>query len=182
MKTILIALTAALGLASGWLMAQPSEQVAKSKMEIFKDWEGHWQGEGSIQMGPGEPSKSTVDEQVSFKLNGAILTVEGIGKATNKESNQEMVVHHAYGILSYDQVKDSYQFNSFLKDGRTTNAWFKPVAQNNFQWGFDVPNGMKMRYTIIIDPKKNTWHEIGEYSRDGSSWTKTFEMNLVRVQ
>jgi hypothetical protein len=36
---------------------------------------------GSMQMGPGEPKKSSVDEKIEFKLNGTVLLVEGVGKA-----------------------------------------------------------------------------------------------------
>jgi hypothetical protein len=176
MKSIIIYLIVFAAI-TGRLIAQPNEAVAKEKMKIFSAWAGHWQGEGSMQMGPGEPKKSTVDEKVELKLDGTILVMEGIGKAVNPETKQEMVVHHAYGVVSYDQVANEYKFKTYLKDGRSSDAWFKTTGDNSFQWGLKVPQG-QIRYTITLDPAKKTWNEIGEFSGDGNSWNKFFEMKL----
>ena len=163
------------------LFAQPTEAVYIEKMKIFDAWVGHWQGVGSMQMGPGEPQKSTVDENIQSKLNGTILLVEGIGKAKNPQTQEENIVHHALAILEYDAINNQYKFRTHLKNGRSTDAWFKVVSENNYQWGFEAPN-VKMRYTINLDPIQKTWHEIGEFSRDGNSWQKVFEMNLKKTE
>ena len=159
--------------------ARPSEPD-KSKMEIFKGWVGHWKGEGSMQQGPGAPRKSTVNEKIEMKLDGMILAVEGIGK-TDEGTDLEKTVHHAFAVLYYDQVSKTYKFKSFLKDGRSTDAWFEVAGENKYKWGFDIPNG-KIAYTINIDPAGKKWNEIGEYSADGSAWQKFFEMNLTKVE
>lgn len=159
-----------------------TEMGNKEKMKIFSSWSGRWQGEGSMQMGPGEPKKSMVDEKIEAKLDGMIYQVEGVGKVTNPETKQEMVVHHAFAILSYDQTTSQYKFRTWLKDGRSTDAWFNVVGENKFQWGFDIPNRGKTRYTITIDGKAKTWNEIGEFSADGNNWNKFFEMNLKKTE
>ena len=166
-----------LGFISTQSSAQPSETVAKEKMKVFASWAGRWHGEGSTQMGPGDPKKSTVDEQLDFKLDGTVLLIEGVGKAVPGNS----VVHHALGILSFDQSDNQYKLNSYLKDGRSTQAWVKIIEDNKYQWGFDIPNG-KIRYSITIDPAKKTWNEIGEISHDnGTTYSKFFEMNLKKL-
>ena len=162
------------------LFAQP-QLDNKEKMKVFEGWAGRWKGEGWMQMGPGEPKKSTVDETIEPKLDGTIYLVEGIGKAINPQNNQEMVVHHALAVLSWDNSTKEYKFRSHLNDGRSTDAWLKPTGENKFQWGFDIPNRGKTRYSITLDPAKKTWNEIGEYSADGSTWSKFFEMNLTKV-
>ncbi len=163
------------------IMAQPSETVAKEKLKVFESWVGHWQGEGSMQMGPGPAKKSTVDERLEFKLDGTIMLIEGIGKSVDAQTNESKVVHHAMAILSFDQNSNQYKFNSYLKDGRSTQAWLNIIEENKYEWGFDVPNG-KIKYTIIIDTTKKTWNEVGEFSNDnGSTWMKFFEMNLKKV-
>ena len=162
------------------LFAQP-ELGNKEKMKVFAAWAGHWQGEGWMQMGQGEPKKSTVDEKIEPKLDGTLYLVEGVGKAINPETNQEMVVHHALALLSWDNNTNQYKFRTYLRDGRGTDAWLKPTGENQFQWGFDVPNRGKTRYSITLDPAKKTWNEIGEYSADGTTWSKFFEMNLTKV-
>ena len=181
MKNVLIVVTAFAGLWCSKLIAQPNETIGKEKLQPFAAWVGRWQGEGSMQMGPGEPKKSMVDETVESKLGGTLLLVEGIGKSINPATKEETIAHHALGVLSYDHTTSQYKFRSYLKDGRSTDAWLKPVGENKFQWGFDIPSGGKTRYTILLDPKAGTWNEIGEYSKDGNTWSKFFEMNLKKV-
>lgn len=179
MKNVLLLSLMVAGLLGNKLLAQPSEAVAREKMKVFAPWAGHWQGQGSMQMGPGPAKTSTVDEYIDFKLDGAVLLVEGIGKSL--EGNENKVVHHALAVLSFDQGSNQYKFNTYLKDGRGAQAWFKVMENNNYQWGFDTPNG-KIRYSIVLDPVKQTWNEIGEFTNDnGTSWTKFFEMNLKKV-
>jgi hypothetical protein len=161
--------------------AQP-EMGSKEKMKVFANWEGRWQGEGWMQMGPGEPKKSTVEEKIESKLDGMIYLVEGVGKSLNSETKQEIVVHHALAVLSYDQGTSQYKFRTHLKDGRSSDSWFNVTGENIYQWGFDIPGRGKTRYTIKLDPKAKTWNEIGEYSADGNSWNKFFEMNLKKIE
>lgn len=181
MKTIIMLLTAAAGLMTDKLLAQ-HEAGNKQKMQVFTGWTGRWQGEGWMQMGPGEPKKSTVDEKIESKLDGMILLIEGIGKSEDPSTKEQTVVHHAVAILSYDQGTNQYKFRSYLKDGRSTEAWFNVTAENKYQWGFDIPGRGKTRYSIIIDPAQKTWNETGEYSADGNNWSKFFEMNLKKVE
>jgi hypothetical protein len=182
MKNLFIILTAFTGLWCSTLIAQPSEAVGKEKMKVFSAWVGRWQGEGSMQMGPGEPKKSTVDERIELKLNGTVLLVEGVGKAIDPATKEENVVHHALAVLSYDQMSKQYKFRTYLKDGRSTDAWFAVTGENKFQWGFDIPNGGKTKYSITLDSTTKTWNEIGEFSRDGNTWSKFFEMNLKKTE
>ena len=161
--------------------AQP-ESANKEKMKVFANWAGKWKGEGWMQMGPGEPKKSTVEEKIEPKLDGTVYLVEGVGKSMNPETKQETIVHHALAVLSYDAATGQYKFRSHLKDGRSTDAWFNVTGENTFQWGFDIPNRGKTRYSIKIDQKANTWNEVGEFSADGTTWNKFFEMNLNKTE
>lgn len=176
-KSISLFCLMVLGLVSIKSTAQPSEAVAKEKMKTFAFWAGHWQGEGSIQRGPGDPKKSVVDEHLEFRLDGAVLIMEGLGKSIPDNA----VVHHALAVLSFDQSDKQYKLNTYLRDGRSTKAWFNIVEDNKYQWGFDTPNG-KIRYSITIDLAKKTWDEIGEISNDnGTTYVKFFEMNLKKI-
>jgi hypothetical protein len=182
MKNLTMTLTLIAAVSCANLLAQaPGEPVNKEKMKVVAGWIGRWQGEGWMQMGPGEPKKSSVDEKIESKLDGTVMLVEGIGKAPNA-SGQETVVHHALAVLSYDQQSGQYKFKSYLKDGRSTEAWFNVTGENKFQWGFDIPNRGNSRYTIGIDTAKKTWSEIGEFSPDGTTWSKFLEMNLKKTE
>jgi hypothetical protein len=181
MKTLLIALCALVGLWCGQVIAQSQEGLHKEKMKLFSGWVGQWQGEGSMQMGPGEPKKSSVLEKIEWRLDGTVLLVEGLGKSLNPSTNEQVVTHNALAVLSYDAASNEYKFKTYLKDGRSTDAWLKSTGENTFQWGFDIPARGKTRYSITLDPSKKTWNEIGEYSADSTSWSKFFEMNLVKI-
>jgi hypothetical protein len=179
MKNVIIIAIVFMGLLTEKALAQ--EMGDKEKMKVFTSWTGRWQGEGSMQMGPGEPKKSSIDERIEFKLDGMILQVEGIGKTIDPATKQESVVHHAFAILSFDKGTSQYKFRTYLKDGRSTQAWFNVVSDNNYQWGFDTPQG-KIRYTIVMNPPAKTWSEIGEFSADGTTWRKFFDMNLKKTE
>lgn len=181
MKKYLAILIMFAGAGMNTLFAQ-HEMSNKEKMQIFDFWIGRWQGDGSMRMGPGEPKKSSVDEHIQAKLDGMVLLIEGIGKTTDAVTNQETVVHHALAVLSYDQRSNQYKFRSYLNDGSSTDAWLISLGENKFQWGFDIPSGGKTRYSITLDPVQKTWNEIGEYSQDGNTWMKFFEMNLKKVE
>ncbi len=180
MKNVLLIVFMFAGVVTGKLLAQGQQAPNKEKMKVFESWAGRWQGEGSMQMGPGEAKKSSVDEHIESKLDGTIVVVEGVGKAKDA-SGKEFVVHHAFAVLSYDPQTEGYKFRSYLSDGRSTDAWLKVLEPNKFQWGFDSPRG-KIRYNINIDAAKKTWNEVGEYSPDGNNWSKFFEMSLAKVE
>jgi len=156
------------------------ERVHQEKMKVFQEWVGQWQGNGWMQMGPGESKNFIVDEVIQSKLDETILIIEGIGKTRDAQTNAETTVHHALAVLSYDPVGSEYKFKAHLKNGRSTEAWFKVLAENKFQWGFDSPQG-KIRYSIMIDPVKKMWNESGEFSNDGNNWRKFIEMNLKKI-
>lgn len=160
----------------------PDPTPTKEAMKKLSSWIGQWKGEGSMQMGPGVPKKSNVDERIEMKLDGTIMVVEGIGKITDPATRQESVVHNAFGIISYDVPSKSYKFKTYTKDARSADAYFNIVGDNKYEWGFDIPSGGKTRYIITLDPVKKTWNEIGEYSRDGANWMKFFEMNLTKAE
>jgi hypothetical protein len=163
------------------MMAQP-EKINKEKMQIFSSWAGKWKGESSMQMGPGEPKKSSIEEKIEPKFDGIIFLIEGVGKSIDPQTKQEFVSHHAFAVLSYDQASGQYKFRTYLKDGKSSDSWFTVNGENKFQWGFDIPNRGKTRYSITIDPVTKTWNEIGEFSADGNAWNKFLEMNLTKVE
>jgi hypothetical protein len=180
MKIITIICTILGGLLTG-LSAQPTPETHPLKSEIFAVWAGRWEGSSSLQMGPGEPKKATVDESIQYKLDSTILLIEGIGRHVEPNGTQGPIVHHALAVLSFDPQKDAYAMRSYLANGQSTDAWFKTQPDGLFQWGFEAPN-VNMRYTIRIDTTQLTWHEIGEFSRDGTNWFKVLEMNLKKVE
>jgi hypothetical protein len=180
MKNIFITLMIA-GVSTGIVLAQAQEIGDKQKMEVFSDWVGQWEGESTIQMGPGAAHKANVDEHIEFKLDGMVLMMQGVGTTADATTKKESIVHQALGILSYDQQSGRYKFRTWLADGKMTEAWFKDLSDDKYQWGFDTPQG-KVRYNIALDPAKKNWRETGEFSSDGTKWHKFLEMNLAKME
>lgn len=179
MKKTVITLLVILGMYPASAQ-QPDNTINKEKLSPFLSWVGRWQGEGSMMTPNGEPGKSMVDERIEAKLDNTVITMEGLGKSIDPVTKKETIVHQALGILSYDQLTSQYKLKTYVSNGRSTDAWFNVVSDNSYQWGFDTPGG-KIRYNIQLDLTKNIWNETGEYSRDGNSWRKFFEMSLTKV-
>ncbi len=136
--------------------------------------EGRWAGEGWIQMGQGPRQEFTQTETVEQKLDGAVMLIEGVGHSKGDGSKK---VHHALALLSFDPVGKTLLFSSFMA-GRPRLDVVPEVGENTFEWGYPPPSGGTVRYSIVVE--NDSWHEVGEYSRDGESWYRFFEMKLAR--
>jgi hypothetical protein len=141
---------------------------------------GEWKGEASVQEGPGKGEQAIQHEMVRSKIGGKLLLVEGIGKRKLADGSVGEVVHDAVGVVSYDEATKKYRFDAWTQRGYV-QAWFEPGDDQSVRWGFDTPDGGKIRYTISLNDK-GQWHEVGEYSRDGNRWFKTMEMTLTKVK
>lgn len=135
---------------------------------------GDWEGEGSMQTRTGREG-AAVREKVESRLDGRVLVMEGIGREPTSDETGR-VVHHAFGVLSYDPEKRQYIFRAFRDGGAIDPAG--RLADGVFIWEFEVPGG-RTRYLIRQD--KGEWLETGEFSSDGTTWRKFFEMRLHRV-
>ena len=146
---------------------------AADEMRKLDWWVGEWSGSASIRMGPGEPQQVQQSEKVQSKLGGRVLLVEGLGKEGDK------VVHQALGVVSFNEQTKKYEFDAWTARDGHVKAWFEAGENGAASWGFDTPQGAKIRYTIDRT-EKGEWHEIGEFSRDGKQWMKFFEMTLTK--
>ncbi|MFC2157042.1 hypothetical protein ACFLT9_04320 [Acidobacteriota bacterium] len=136
--------------------------------------EGSWTGEGWIQMGQGQKEEFDQIETVELKQDGAAILIEGIGHTKGEKPKK---IHHALAFISFDPLEKKLVFSSFVA-GRQRLDVIPEVNENEFVWGFSPPNGGEIRYTIKIEDGR--WQEVGEYSRDGQSWFKFFEMHLKK--
>jgi hypothetical protein len=152
----------------------PDPKPAIEAVKSVAFLEGRWSGEGWYQMGPGPKEEYTQAETIETKLDGAVLLIEGMGHSKGENARK---VHHALAVISYDPVQKGLVFSSFLA-GRPRLDVVPKVGANTFEWGFSPPNGGQIRYTIKVE--NGTWHELGEYSRDGQTWQPFMDMKLKR--
>ena len=169
-RTILITVLALFAVAA--YAQQPAEM---KKL----DWlVGDWSGEAWIQMGP-KKEGGFQTERVQKKLGGDIIVIDGLGKRKNEDGTAGDVVHEAFGVISWDATKKVYRFDAWTAREGYVAAWMTVGDDRSATWGFDTPSGGKVRYTI--KPTANgEWNEIGEFSRDGNTYMKFFEMTLKK--
>jgi hypothetical protein len=127
--------------------------------------------------GPGSEVSINQEEKIEYKLDGTVLLIEGTGRDVAGN-----IVFNAMGLVNYDANDKQFKFKTYLKDGRSTDAYFNITGENTYEWGFDIPGGGKSKYTITIDPEQKTWNEKGEYSSDGNNWFPFMELKLKKVE
>ncbi|HEV3262906.1 MAG TPA: DUF1579 family protein [Gemmataceae bacterium] len=170
-------LTMGAGSSPGQAPTVPAAQREAMKQLDFLV--GQWKGEGWTEFAPGQrrPFKGT--EVVQRKLDGLLLTIEGLHRGQIGGRGKEVVVHNAFALLSYDAKAKRYRFQAFTSRGNYEEAEAR-VTKEKLVWGMKVPQLGDVRYTIKLDDK-GRWFEIGEMSQDGKKWQQFFEMTLQRV-
>lgn len=161
---------------AGTTNAQDHSTVCREQMNALSFLSGKWRGDARIVQQGGVVVNVTQEETIEYKLDGLVLQVEGVGRNKTEPAN---ISFHALAYINYNAGNNSYEMKSYLKDGKQTDAFFKVVETNRYDWGFDVPGG-KIVYHITIDPATRQWNEKGEFSRDGTQWYPFFEMNLTK--
>jgi hypothetical protein len=182
MSTHLWCVTAVLlTLGAGSSPGQPPTAAAaqRSAMKKLDFLVGQWKGEGWMEFAPGQRRTFKGTEVVQRKLDGLLLAIEGLHRGQVGDKKQEVVVHHAFALVSYDAKAKRYRFQAFTNRGTYEDAEAK-VAEGQLVWGMTVPKFGDVRYTIKRDDK-GRWFEIGEVAPDGKKWRKFFEMTLKRV-
>ena len=171
----LIALCAAATLAgAGSLAAQAP--LASPMRQL--DWlVGEWHGNGNMMIGPGRQHDASVVEHAEVHAGGHALTLDGLGKAL--QGRDSIVVHSAFAVIWHDAEAARFRIKAFRATGHTVDADIT-VGDGSIVWGFDDPRAGRVRFTVTRTPE-GRWHEVGEASRDGTTWMKFFEMSLVRL-
>ncbi len=162
-------------------LAQSAGTSTAAEMKKLDFLTGDWKGEGWIEMGPNGRSAFKQTETVQSKLNGTVVIIEGLGKGKLAATGQEGIVHHALAVISYDSRVKKYMLRAFRADGNFVDADIT-VETNQLVWGFREPQrNVEIKYTIKLDDS-GQWFEIGEFSMDGKTWRKFFEMTLQRTK
>lgn len=163
--------------SSYFLQAQNLAKINRDQLKPFSFMIGNWKGAAIIQQQGGTSIKVNQEEKISWELDSTLINIEGIGMdpVTNKKS------FHAYAILFYDPDTRQLGLKSFTMEGRQTDAYFKVLSENQFEWGFDLPsNRGKIKYTITLSLKGGIWIEEGQFSANGTQWFPFMSMNLVK--
>ncbi|MDL5049458.1 DUF1579 family protein [Oscillatoria amoena NRMC-F 0135] len=149
----------------------------KQEMQKLAYMAGKWKGEASMRQPNGTLLKVNQEEDIQFKLDDTILVIEGTGR--NPEDGK--ISFNAFAIVSYDQQKKEFKMKSHVMNGGQTDAYFKVLEQNHFEWGFETPQKAKIKYDILLNPSDKSWIEKGDYSTDGNMWYPFIDMKLTKL-
>ncbi|HEY0460242.1 MAG TPA: hypothetical protein VGC97_13975 [Pyrinomonadaceae bacterium] len=170
-RKILLATIVLLAGLSAVSAQENTAEAQRAEMKKVESMVGQWKGSGWIQQGA-KRETFTGTENVQRKIDGLALLVEG--KFSNPEGK---VIHETMAVLAFDAKAKGYKFRTYLASGMSGEQDFK-VVPDGFEWGFSFRTGT-IRYTIKT--ANETWSETGEFSKDGKTWMKFFEMNLKKV-
>jgi hypothetical protein len=179
MKLLMITSALLFGLAIGRSFAQgTAPEALKQEMKKLESLVGRWKGEATTKRANAPSTKILQEENIQFKLDTTILLIEGTGRSTEAGN---AIMFNALAIVSYDVTKKEFKFKSYVMDGNQTDAYFKIVSENHFEWGFDIANNAKIRYDMVLNPQEKSWIEKGEYSPDGNVWYPYIELKLKKL-
>ncbi len=154
----------------------PSEH--RTAMKSLDFLVGQWDGEGFIMFGPDDRRTFRQTETVERKVDGTVLVIEGLGKGKIAGKGEEVTIHSAFAVISFDKEAKVYRWQAFKADGTSFDVQ-PQVSDRSIVWGFKDVRAGDIRFTIKLNDR-GQWVEIGELSRDGKNWFKFFEMTLNR--
>jgi hypothetical protein len=171
---------AALTLVNAPLSAQMDPQApariarAKAALAPLANLVGEWEGPANAMVGRGQSRTFTQHELVEWGSMGTAMIVRGTGRST-EPANAGAIEFEATAIIWVNEETGAIQMRTH-RDGRSVELDVE-VRPDTIIWGFAVPGG-RIRYTIAFTA--TSWHEVGEFIRDGGQPIKTMEMRLAR--
>ena len=159
--------------------AQTGSIISQNPLDKLSFMIGEWEGAGWMMTREGKQT-SKILEKVECKLDCNIMIVEGLGTKIDSITKETIVVHNAFGVLSFDAKSNSLSIRAYKKEG-VTESKIEFIEEKIIQWNLDIPNGSKVRFTVDFKAE-NKWIEIGEFSRDGVNWSQILGMELTKVK
>src|SRR5437667_3185668 len=111
---------------------------AATAMEKLSFLVGHWSGEGWIQLGPGQRRTFVETESVQRKAGGALLQIEGLGRAVLPGKQEPVTVHDAFALMWFYSKTVAYRFLAFTAGGEAIDS-NAVVGDKSLVWGFRDP-------------------------------------------
>ena len=150
----------------------PAQQMpTPKKLTDFSFMTGEWAGKGTFYS-PNGVNEFDVHESVAYAADSTTLMVHGQG------FDQQGAKHHdAIGVMYFENEK--LLFHAFTMQGQNVIADVTKTGDSSFDWGYDLPNGGKIKYSVVFT--ENTWEESGTYiTPDGANSYPTVKMALTR--
>jgi hypothetical protein len=175
-----LALIAGSALVQSPLAAQMDPQApariarAKAALAPLANLVGEWEGPANAMVGRGQSRTFTQHELVEWGSMGTAMLVRGTGRST-EPANAGAIEFEATAIIWVNEETGAVQMRTH-RDGRSVELDVE-IRPDTIIWGFAVPGG-RIRYTIAFTA--TSWHEVGDFIRDGGQPIRTMEMRLAR--
>ena len=130
---------------------------------------GTWTGDATT-VRPNQKIKVKQTEEVSYKLDGLLLLIEGTGR--NPESGE--VIFRALATVSYDDATSTYHFRAY-NDGSYLDAELK-VPDRGFEWGYKA-GPTQIAFAMHLN-ETGDWVETGEATVGGTPAQRFFDMTV----
>jgi hypothetical protein len=147
------------------------QRFAMKKLEFLV---GDWEGEAWLLRGPGLSVDMIQTEKAEYRLDGLLLTVEGVGRA--KADNSPVL--QALGVISYDDTTETYTMRAF-NDGRFLETEIRLLPDGEgLTWGFTF--GEYRTSTVLRIDEKGQWTELAHITVSGQGPFKLMELAVSR--
>lgn len=158
-----------------------SEGALIKDMSDLEFMEGTWKGEGWIIGRGGHKKTFHQTEIIKSKVNGHVLTIDGLGYAIEDSLISDRIIHDVVGIISINPESGNATMFSILENqGRSEVDLFMLEGGKTFQWSFKNPHtDSVVRFTEDLS-NENQWIGIGEVYTPQNRWHKFFEMSLFK--
>lgn len=152
----------------------PDVESQRAAMKRLSFLIGRWAGDARILRGPGETVELNQQEEAQYKLDGLILTIEGIGR---RKSDGKPALQ-ALGFVSYDDNSGRYIMRAF-NDGRYLETELKLADDGRgIMWGFAIGE-IKTSSTLRLN-EEGDWTELTEITIGAQPPRKFMELRVTR--
>jgi hypothetical protein len=150
----------------------PNIEAQREAMQKLAFLVGKWAGEAYLLRSATEFVELIQTEEAQYKLDGLILTIEGVGRTVSV--GQTLL--QAYGIISYDDESGRYSMRAF-NDGRFLEAEVKLLEQEEgLTWGFALGE-IKTKSVLRIN-ERGEWTEVAEIFMGSQPPKKLLELTV----
>lgn len=135
---------------------------------------GRWSGSGWHRRGESPAVHFTQTEDVVARLDGELITVEGLGVRADGSGE---VVHRAFAV-AWHEPEAGYRWEAFSAGRRLETTLH--VEDHAFAWSMSPTPGVTLVYRAEVDG--DVWTETGELHAADTAPTRVMEMTLHRAR
>ncbi|MGE0443347.1 MAG: hypothetical protein AB7S39_22910 [Gemmatimonadales bacterium] len=167
----------AASMIAGSAVGQAAPARPPALPSMLRQWAGEWRGSGWLLTVAGERVEFDLAESVSEKAGGTVLLLDGHGIRTDSVGRGR-TTHDGISLI-FPGAAGHYRWHGHeaatgLVDTDAT------LLADGVEWSIHPAGSVTVRFTIALD--STTWHERGEVSTDGATWTRIMEMTLRRAR